>query len=252
MRTYKLTIAYDGTRYQGWQRQTNTDNTIQHVLELSIGQLMGYPVKIDGAGRTDAGVHARGQVASVELSRMIPEKELCESINRYLPDDIRIAKVEMVPNGFHARKDAKGKKYEYYVDCREKPDVFSRRFCYHFPERLDLERMREATEYFVGTKNFTSFTDADISTAEKSVFREVFKIGIVRTGEKFRFTFYGSGFLYHSVRIIMGTLLEIGMGKRESVLLPVVFAAEDRKSAGFLAPARGLFLRKVYYQEDVI
>ena len=127
MRTYKLTIAYDGSRYQGWQRQATTDNTIQFVLEWSIGKLVGYRVHVDGSGRTDAGVHARGQVASVKLSKLYDTKELKDSLNRYLPEDIRIVKVELVKNGFHARKSAKGKKYEYYIDCREKPDVFSRR-----------------------------------------------------------------------------------------------------------------------------
>ena len=125
MRTYKLTISYDGSRYQGWQRQATTDNTIQYILEWSIGKLVGYRVHIDGSGRTDAGVHARGQVASVKLSKLYDTKELKDSLNRYLPEDIRIVKVELAKNGFHARKSAKGKKYEYYIDCREKPDVSS-------------------------------------------------------------------------------------------------------------------------------
>ena len=159
MRTYKLTIAYDGSRYQGWQRQATTDNTIQFVLEWSIGKLVGYRVHVDGSGRTDAGVHARGQVASVKLSKLYDTKELKDSLNRYLPEDIRIVKVELVKNGFHARKSAKGKKYEYYIDCREKPDVFSRRYCYHYPEKLDIEAMRDAVQYLIGPKNFTSFTD---------------------------------------------------------------------------------------------
>ena len=124
MRTYKLTISYDGSRYQGWQRQATTDNTIQFVLEWSIGKLVGYRVHVDGAGRTDAGVHARGQVASVRLSRLYDTKELKDSLNRYLPEDIRIVKAELVRNGFHARKSAKGKKYEYYIDCRKNRTFF--------------------------------------------------------------------------------------------------------------------------------
>ncbi len=119
-----MTISYDGSRYQGWQRQATTDNTIQFVLEYSIGKLVGYRVQVDGSGRTDAGVHARGQVASVKLSKLYDVQELREALNRYLPEDIRIIEVELVRNGFHARKSAKGKKYEYYIDCREKPDVF--------------------------------------------------------------------------------------------------------------------------------
>ena len=134
MRTYKLTISYDGSRYQGWQRQAATDNTIQFILEWSIGKLVGYRVHVDGSGRTDAGVHARGQVASVKLSKFYDAEEMRDSLNRYLPEDIRVMKAELVKNGFHARKSAKGKKYEYYIDCREKPDVFSRRYCYHYPQ----------------------------------------------------------------------------------------------------------------------
>ena len=244
MRTYKLTISYDGSRYQGWQRQATTDNTIQFVLEYSIGKMVGYRVEVDGSGRTDAGVHARGQVASVKLSKLYDVDEMREALNRYLPEDIRIVDVELVKNGFHARKSAKGKKYEYYVDCREKPDVFSRRYCYHYPEKLDIEARRGAVPDLVGVKNFITFTD---DSDCKDPVRKIMNIKIVSNGEKVRITYYGTGFLYHMVRILTGTLLEIGTGKREASMLPVVIAAEDRSLAGFLAPARGLFLRKVYY-----
>ena len=239
-----MTISYDGSRYQGWQRQATTDNTIQFVLEYSIGKLVGYRVQVDGSGRTDAGVHARGQVASVKLSKLYDVQELREALNRYLPEDIRIIEVELVRNGFHARKSAKGKKYEYYIDCREKPDVFSRRYCYHYPERLDINAMRDAVQYLVGVKNFISFTDD--KDCQDPV-RKIMNIRIISNGEKVRITNYGTGFLYHMVRILTGTLLEVGTGKREASKLPVVIAAEDRSLAGFLAPARGLFLRKVYY-----
>ena len=159
MRNYKLTIAYDGSRYQGWQRQATTDNTIQYIMEWSLGRIVGYRVQVDGSGRTDSGVHARGQVASVKLSGLYEPDELKAALNRYLPEDIRVLKVELVKNNFHARKSAKGKKYEYYIDCREKPDVFSRRYCYHYPEKLDIEAMRDAVKYLIGVKNFASFTD---------------------------------------------------------------------------------------------
>ena len=212
-----MTIAYDGSRYQGWQRQVTTDNTIQFVMEWSIGKLVGYRVQVDGSGRTDAGVHARGQVVSVKLSKLYDTNEFKESLNRYLPEDI---------------------------DCREKPDVFSRRYCYHYPEKLDIEAMRDATKYLIGPKNFISFTD---DKECKDSIRRITNIKIVSNGEKVRITYYGTGFLYHMVRILTGTLLEIGTGKRDASKLPVVIAAEDRSLAGFLAPARGLFLRKVYY-----
>lgn len=244
MRTYKMTISYDGSRYQGWQRQTTTDNTIQFILEYSIGKIVGYRVQVDGSGRTDAGVHARGQVASVKLSKLYDVNELRTALNRYLPEDIRVLKIELVKNGFHARKSAKGKKYEYYIDCREKPDVFSRRYCYHYPHKLDINAMREAAEYMTGVKDFVSFTD---DRDCKDSVRSVSAIKIVSNGEKVRITYYGSGFMYHMVRIMTGTLIEVGTGKRKADKIPVVIAAEDRSLAGFLAPARGLFLRKVYY-----
>lgn len=244
MRTYKMTISYDGSRYQGWQRQATTDNTIQFILEYSIGKIVGYHVQVDGSGRTDAGVHARGQVASVKLSKLYDVDELRTALNRYLPEDIRVLEIELVKNGFHARKSAKGKKYEYYIDCREKPDVFSRRYCYHYPHKLDINAMRDAADYLIGEKNFISFTDDKDC---KDPVRKILNIKIVSNGEKVRITYYGTGFMYHMVRILTGTLIEVGTGKRQADKIPVVIAAEDRSLAGFLAPARGLFLRKVYY-----
>ena len=244
MRNYKLTIAYDGSRYQGWQRQATTDNTIQHILEWSIGRLVGYRVQVDGSGRTDSGVHARGQVASVKLSKLYDVDDLKDALNRCLPEDIRILQVELVRSNFHARKSAKGKKYEYYIDCREKPDVFSRRYCYHYPAELDIEAMRDAVKYLIGVKDFSAFTD---NKETNDTVRRIYNIKIVKSGDKIRITYYGSGFLYHMVRILTGTLIEIGAGKRDASKIPVVIASEDRSLAGFLAPARGLFLRKVYY-----
>ena len=240
---YFIYLAYDGTNYHGWQIQPN-GISVQECLMKALSTFLRCEIEVVGAGRTDAGVHARGQVASVKLSKLYDPQEMKDSLNRYLPEDIRIVKVELVRNGFHARKSAKGKKYEYYIDCREKPDVFSRRYCYHYPEKLDIEAMREAVPYLLGPKNFTSFTDDKDC---KDPIRKITNIKIVSSGEKVRITFYGTGFLYHMARILTGTLLEIGTGKREASMLPVVIAAEDRSLAGFLAPARGLFLRKVYY-----
>ena len=244
MTTYKMTIAYDGSRYHGWQRQGTTDNTIQNILEWSIGRIVGYRVQVDGSGRTDGGVHARGQVASVKLAGPVDVEDFQETLNRYLPEDIRVTSVEIARDNFHARKSATGKKYEYYIDCREKPDVFTRRYCYHYPEKLDIEAMRDAADYLIGMKDFSSFTDNKESSDNM---RRIYDIKIVRLGEKIRITYYGSGFLYHMVRILTGTLIEIGAGKRDAEKLPVVIAAQDRDLAGFLAPARGLFLRTVYY-----
>ena len=209
-----------------------------------MSELLGEKIETIGASRTDAGVHAMGNVAVFDTNTRIPGEKISYALNQRLPEDIRIVKVELVKNGFHARKSAKGKKYEYYIDCREKPDVFSRRYCYHYPEKLNIEAMRAAVPYLLGPKNFTSFTD---DKECKDPIRKITNIKIVSTGDKVRITYYGTGFLYHMVRILTGTLLEIGTGKRDASKLPVVIAAEDRSLAGFLAPARGLFLRKVYY-----
>ena len=243
MKRIGLVVAYDGTNYCGWQTQPN-GITVQGILNDTLSELLGEKIETIGASRTDAGVHAMGNVAVFDTDTRIPGEKISYALNQRLPEDIRIVKVELAKNGFHARKSAKGKKYEYYIDCREKPDVFSRRYCYHYPEKLDIEAMRDATRYLIGPKNFTSFTD---DKECKDPVRKITNIKIVRSGEKVRITYYGTGFLYHMVRILTGTLLEIGAGKRDASMLPVVIAAEDRSLAGFLAPARGLFLRKVYY-----
>ena len=191
-----------------------------------------------------SGVHARGQIANVKLNKIYDVDDLKDALNRALPEDIRILRVEPVKMSFHARKSAKGKKYEYYIDCREKPDVFSRKYCYHHPGKLNVRAMREAIPYLIGEKDFASFTD---NKESRDTIREILNIKVERSGEKIRITYYGDGFLYHMARILTGTLIEIGTGEREVNSIPTVLAAKDRSMAGFLAPAKGLFLRKVYY-----
>lgn len=244
MRTYKLIISYDGTAYQGWQRQANTENTLQGILEHTISEEAGYAVEIDGSGRTDAGVHANGQTASVILSGQVEEDFFTGRVNDRLPEDIRIRSAELVKNGFHARKSAVGKRYIYQLDLAEKPDVFTRRYTYHFPQKLDLEAMRKVAQLLVGTYEFAGYTD---KKDEKSTKRTIYAIMIGGQGSKVSIQYEGTGFLYHMVRILTGTLLEVGTGARsiESVKEPL--ETKDRKQAGFLAPARGLFLDEVYY-----
>ena len=237
MRTYKLTISYDGSRYQGWQRQATTDNTIQYILEWSIGKLVGYRVHIDGSGRTDAGVHARGQVASVKLSKLYDTKELKDSLNRYLPEDIRIVKVELAKNGFHARNECQREKnYEYYIDCREKSGCFFQKILLSLSGKTWTSRQCVMQQnYLIGPKNFTSFTD---DKECKDPIRKITNIKIVSSGEKVRITITEPDFLYHMVRILTGTLLEIGAGKRDASMLPVVIAAEDRSLAGVFSSGK--------------
>ena len=244
MRTYKLTIAYDGSRYQGWQRQANTERTIQGILERAVSEAAGYSVEIDGSGRTDAGVHAEGQAASVVMSGLVREDFFTGEINRRLPGDIRIMDACLMRNGFHARKDACGKVYEYRIDTGERPDVFGRRYCYHFPHTLDMEAMRKAAGILIGTHEFAAYTD---KRDEKSTKRTIYDIMFSGQGSSVVIRYQGSGFMYHMVRILTGTLLEAGLHRRTAESVGEVLRSKDRGQAGFLAPARGLFLKEVYY-----
>lgn len=249
MRTYKLTIAYDGTRWQGWQRQALTERTVQGVLERTVSEALGYPVEVNGSGRTDAGVHASGQTASVVLSGAAEPDFFTGKVNAMLPEDIRILDAQLVKNGFHARKSAVGKAYEYYVDAGGRPDVFRRRYCYHFPYSLNLDAMRKAAEYLTGTHDFAGFTD---KRDEISTKRTICAIMVSRRDHLVTFRFEGSGFMYHMVRILTGTLLEAGAGRRTPESVQDVLRTKDRGQAGFPAPARGLFLKEVWYEKTDI
>lgn len=245
MRTYKLTIAYDGTRYQGWQRQSNTDRTIQGILEHVIREQTGYEAEVNGSGRTDAGVHAKGQTASIILPGQVEDGFFTEEINRLLPEDIRILDARLVKNGFHARKSAVGKAYEYHIDTGEKPDVFTRRYCYHFPYRLDLEQMRRAAGYLTGTHEYKAYTDKKDETSAR---RTIYDIMVSGQGSRVTVEYRGTGFLYHMVRILTGTLLEAGTHQRTAESVRDALRTKDREQTGFLAPARGLFLKEVWYE----
>lgn len=244
MRTYKLTIAYDGSRYQGWQRQPSTDLTIQGILEKTISGILGYEVEVQGSGRTDGGVHAKGQTASMVLRGKIEEAQFLRACADRLPGDICIWKIGLVKNGFHARHNARGKCYVYTVDTREKADVFSRKYTGHYPGELDVSAMGKAAGVLVGTHDFAGFTDRK---DEKSTIRRIYDIIIERQGEKVVITYRGSGFMYHMVRILTGTLLEVGSGMRSIESVSAVIESKVRADAGFLAPASGLTLREVYY-----
>lgn len=247
MRTYKITVAYDGTRYQGWQRQETTDRTIQGILEQALSDELGYAVEIDGSGRTDGGVHAKGQTASLTVAGIVQDDFFCSAVNARLPEDIRIMEACLVKNGFHARKSAVGKTYEYNVDTGEKPDVFLRKYSAHFPGKLDLDAMRHAATFLKGTHDFAAFTD---KKDEKSTKRTIYDIMVTRQNRQVKLEYTGDGFMYHMVRILTGTLLEVGTGERAPENVERVLNEKDRTKAGFLAPAKGLFLSRVYYHMD--
>ncbi len=244
MRNYKITISYDGTRYKGWQRQGLTSQTIQEILEQSAEKILGYPVELHGSGRTDAGVHSIGQVASMKTAGLVPE-DFCEKWNHILPDDIQIRSAVLVKSGFHGRYSAIGKHYRYVVDMREKPSVFRHKYSCHYPYYLDIEAMGQAISYLIGTHDFTAFTD---DKGEKSKVRTIHKIDIHKENEELYIDFYGDGFLYHMVRILSGTLLQIGTGEKQAEDVPKMLRSKNRQESGFLAPAKGLFLVEVEYE----
>ena len=241
----KLTIQYDGTRYDGWQRQGNTDNTLQGRLEGVLSRMVGKPVEIQGAGRTDAGVHARGQVASVHLPEGYTPQEVQNYLNRYLPEDVAVVEVVEVGERFHARLSATGKEYRYHIRMGSVPDVFARKYQYRVEEPLDLAAMERAAGYLTGKHDFRSFCGN--RRFKKSTVREVFHIGVEVCGSDLTLIYRGDGFLYNMVRILTGTLLEVGLGQRTPESMVDVLEARERTAAGKTAPAQGLVLQEVYY-----
>lgn len=241
----KLTIQYDGTRYDGWQRQGNTDNTLQGRLEGVLSRMVGKPVEIQGAGRTDAGVHARGQVASVHLPEGYTPQEVQNYLNRYLPEDVAVVEVVEVGERFHARLSATGKEYRYHIRMGSVPDVFARKYQYRVEDPLDLAAMEQAAGYLTGEHDFRSFCGN--RRFKKSTVREVFHIGVEVCGSDLTLIYRGDGFLYNMVRILTGTLLEVGLGQRTPESMVDVLEARERTAAGKTAPAQGLVLQEVYY-----
>ena len=245
MGNYRIILQYEGTKYQGWQRQDSTDNTIQGKLEALLTKMCGEPVEIQGSGRTDAGVHAFGQVANFHGKTELSPEEIRDYMNRYLPEDIGVIKVEQVPERFHSRLNAKGKRYRYRVMTGVVPHVFDRKYVYEHLEKLDVAAMKKAAGQLLGTHDFKSFTST--KRGKKSTVRTIDSIEIAENGEEIIFTYQGDGFLYHMVRILTGTLLEVGEGKRSFTEIPEILEARDREKAGFLAPAKGLALMEVFY-----
>ena len=243
MPNYKMVFSYDGARYNGWQKLGNGELTIQGTIEDAISEVLRLPVEIHGSGRTDAGVHAKGQVASMKVSFLLKES-FRDDVNQKLPEDIRLLFVERVQGEFHARYSATKKTYSYHVDTNEKPRVFGRKFACHHPEKLDMNAMQQAAEALLGQHDFSSFTD---DKTKKDKVRTIYDIRINEERGVFRFEYIGDGFLQHMVRILTGTLLEVGCGKRNADDIPRILEMKERASAGFMVPGKGLFLEKVFY-----
>ena len=208
MQNYKIKIQYDGSNYNGWQKQGNTKNTIQGALERAVADIAGEPAEVIGSGRTDAGVHALAQVANFKLQNPIPPEKLKEQLNRKLHDDICITDIQLVDNRFHSRLNAKGKKYLYRIQNTVEPDVFRRHLMYHYDARLNLELMRSGASLLVGEHDFKSFCSN--KHMKKSTVRTIYSIDITRDEKgEVDILYYGNGFLYNMVRIITVHLLKL-------------------------------------------
>ena len=244
MRNIRLDICYDGTRYNGWQRQTAHDNTIQGKLETALSRILGEPIEISASGRTDTGVHARGQVANFHTGSRMDCADLLAELRKYLPEDIGIYSCREVSPRFHARLNALEKTYQYRLWNSDTPCVFDRRFVAVVEEALDVGAMSETAQLLLGTHDFSAFCAN--KKMKKSTVRTIKSFTVERVGEEIRFTVTGNGFLHNMVRILVGTLIEVGRGERSADSIPELFGAK-REQAGFLAPGKGLCLMEVRY-----
>ncbi|HJD38917.1 MAG TPA: tRNA pseudouridine(38-40) synthase TruA [Candidatus Blautia stercoripullorum] len=242
---YRFDIQYDGTRYGGWQRQKTTDNTIQGKIEEVLFRMTGSPVPIQGAGRTDAGVHALGQVANGRFDSRLNCEEICDYMNHYLPEDIEILRVSQVSERFHSRLNAKEKLYRYRIGIGSHKNVFERKYICPLHETYDVEAMEKAAGYLTGTHDFRSFCAN--KKMKKSTVRTIYEIKITEFPKELQIDYRGDGFLYNMVRILTGTLIEIGRGSRKPEEIQEILEGRDRGLAGFTAPARGLTLVEVRY-----
>lgn len=244
MRNLRLDLCYDGTRYRGWQRLPGVENTIQGKLEQTLSRILDEPIEISGSGRTDAGAHAMGQVANFHCSSDLDAREILSQLRRHLPEDIGIYSCSEVQERFHARLNAKTKTYRYRIWNSDQPCVFQRRFVTVLPQRLDVAAMEKATAYLLGEHDFSAFCAA--KSKKKSTVRRIDAITITKVGEELRFDVTGNGFLYNMVRILVGTLVEVGMGQRSPDSIPALFGGK-RADAGVLMSAQGLCLMEVTY-----
>lgn len=244
MKNVKLTIEYDGSRFSGWQRQIN-GLSVEELVDTAIKKLVKEEVKLYGSSRTDAGVHARGQVANFLTSSIIPAYKFKDALNGILPDDIVIVNSEEVPLEFHSRYHSKGKEYSYtFLNRRERP-AFMKNYVAHVPYTLDFDLMQSSCKDFLGTHDFTAFKSKGGSV--KTSIRTITKIELTKEGELLTLHIGGDAFLYNMVRIIAGTLVDIGRGRIKPGTVPDIIASLDRNRAGKTAPASGLCLERIYY-----
>ncbi|MEH7124720.1 tRNA pseudouridine(38-40) synthase TruA [Bacillus sp. JJ1773] len=245
MKRFKCLVAYDGTLFSGYQVQPNK-RTVQRELENALKKIhKGADIKVSASGRTDAGVHAKGQVIHFDSELNIPLPKWDIALNSLLPDDVVVLSTEEAEGGFHARFDAKGKEYRYVMSLSTKRDPFSRNYAFQYPYPLNISAMKEAAAYLMGTHDFTSFCSAKTEVEDKV--RELKEIVLIEGQGSLEFRFVGNGFLYNMVRILVGTLLEVGAGERSPNSMADILEKRDRSFAGRTAPAQGLYLWKVFY-----
>lgn len=255
IKNYKLILEYDGTKYNGWQRQGNTDNTIQGKLESTLSRYFNQPVEIHGSGRTDAGVHASGQVADFKIDTKLVssdvtfnEAKLMDTLNDFFPEDIRITSLAEVDIRFHARLNAKQKTYRYTICLSNKEPVFNRKYCMLMSKQLDIEVMKSASKLFLGTHDLLGFSD---SRTKKSTVRTIesitFSMQTINNDNYVIIDYTGDGFLYHTIRLITGTLISIGLKESDISIINEILTTKNRKQVPFMAPAKGLSLIEVIY-----
>jgi tRNA pseudouridine38-40 synthase len=248
-RWLKLTVAYDGGAYAGWQIQPNTP-TVQGTLEAAVREVTQQAVRVSAAGRTDAGVHALGQVVGLAIETRLPNAELHRALNAVLPQDIAVLALEDVPDGFHATHHAVAKRYRYCIHNSRTRSVFDRHFAWHYPQPLDISEMHSAGQALVGRHDFSSFETAGSERADS--IRTIHELSVMRPilerPDHVAIEVSGDGFLYNMVRTIVGSLVDIGTGARDGRWLADVLAARDRRRAGQTAPPQGLFLVSVDYE----
>lgn len=246
MQNFKLLLSYDGSRYKGWQRLGNTDQTIQGKLENVLSKMTGTTIEVIGSGRTDAGAHAAGQVANFHAETDMTPEEICTYLRHYLPEDIGVLSVSRVDDRFHSRFHAIKKTYVYRVWNSEQPCVFDRKYVWPVTDQFDLCAMNRAAALFLGTHDFRAFCSN--KNFKKSSVRTIYRLSIDRVGQELRFTVAGDGFLYNMVRIIVGTLLSVGRGELTPDEIPAILDQKNRELAGVTVPAKGLCLMEVEYQ----
>ena len=244
MRNIKLTIEYDGKDFKGWQKQPNKLN-IQGEIEKAIENITGEKVELIASGRTDAGVHAMGQVANFKTNSNMPIEKIPIAINSQVKNSIRIQNAEEVDENFHSRFNCKKKTYRYVIDNSKYGSAIYRNISYHMPIKLDVEEMKKAIKYFEGEHDFKAFKSS--GTSSKSSIRTIYKADIITEGTNIAIDLTGNGFLYNMVRIIAGTLVDVGLGKIKPDDIPEIIASKDRTKAGKTLPPHGLMLLNVVY-----